>query len=118
MKHHKRDGDISPKSTYDLGIFCSGAVDSILAMFVLLSIYYLIKDDLISSGIMFGLSVMTKGYSLPLAVFIGSFTAFKNKYFTSFSMGRKRCQITQDWNTIIIVAISLTIPLITIAVHK
>ncbi len=94
-----------------------GQSDSMLAMFVLLSIYYLIKDDLISSGIMFGLSVMTKGYSLPLAVFIGSFAVLfkKTNISTSFSMGRE--EIVRSLKIGIpsmIVAISLTIPLITI----
>ena len=95
-----------------------GQSDSMLSMFVLLSIFYLLKNDLISSGIMFGLSVMTKGYSLPLAVFIGLFAILFNKRRKEFSdpvIGKEEViRGMKIGGGSIIVALGLTIPMMTI----
>tara|TARA_B100000965_G_scaffold107778_1_gene89019 strand:+ start:1961 stop:3658 length:1698 start_codon:yes stop_codon:yes gene_type:complete len=95
-----------------------GQSDSMLSMFVLLSIFYLLKDDLISSGIMFGLSVMTKGYSLPLAVFIGLFAVLFNerrKELSASFIGKEELfRGIKIGGSSIIVALGLTIPMMTL----
>tara|TARA_B100000963_G_C22638011_1_gene678651 strand:+ start:3479 stop:5176 length:1698 start_codon:yes stop_codon:yes gene_type:complete len=95
-----------------------GQSDSMLSMFVLLSIFYLLRNDLISSGIMFGLSVMTKGYSLPLAVSIGLFAIFFNGRMRKYSdriIGMEEViRGMKIGGGSIIVALGLTIPMMTI----
>ena len=56
-----------------LGIWVSsviGQCDSLLVTFLLLTIWNLIKERWEISGILFALSVFTKGYSLPIGVFL------------------------------------------------
>ena len=94
-----------------------GQSDSMLAMFVLFSIYYLAKDELIPSGIMFGLSVMTKGYSLPLAVYIGTFAVLFSSQLTRSgpSFGKKEVYSGMKIGfSSLFVAISLTLPMLTL----